>query len=375
MTKCLKLIIIFIIALALDTRLSWAANDVENRLFGSSSSSKGNPLIPKISKTSPKNKQNITPNIESTPKKPKTETKPAKASDSNLPQPRPSKTSKPKKEEESLTEKIKQAEEDLEDKAVEKTNSWIKDTWVEDLSHTISEQSAKTKDDSQLAVGSVSLEQLTHENRNINPVTGKERSNAAVFDISGIMLRMPLTQAQTILTNRGFKLMSQKFEIPNFIKWRYEEKCRNSGIIGYERINNCVIKAAKDTNHHFVESCRFIKLDSREEINIWLTSNFTNNKIYRITYSTGITNINRGSGQKIKYLHDIKTYEFWRRINQKYGPPDNKSEISWGMGSGKPYLRATTGKLLLEDPMLQQLDYDRMVREDAKIINSNLYNF
>ena len=374
MIKYTKLLTILIIALALDIKPSWAANDVENRLFGSSSSSQGNPLIPKISKSTPKNKQNIAPDIKTTSKKTKTENTSAKISDSNLPKSQQTKTLEPKKSKESLTEKIKQAEENLEDKAAQKTNSWIKDTWVEGLSHTIIEQSSKNKDDSKFSVGSVSLEQLTNENR-INPVTGKLRSNASTFDISGVMLRMPLAQAQNILVNRGFKLISQKFEIPNFIKWRYEEKCRNSGVIGYERINSCVVKAAKDTNHHFVESCRFIKNDSKEEINIWLTSNFTNNKVYRITYSTGMTNINRGSGQKIKYLHDIKTYEFWRRINQKYGPPDNKSEISWGMGSGKPYLRAITGKLLLEDPSLQQLDYDRMVREDANIINSNLYNF
>ncbi len=375
MNRCFRLIVLLIIVFAIDTKLSMAASDMEKSLFGSSDSSKSNPLIPKISKYPTDNKQKNTTQPKSTAPKTAKTSAPATDTSSNLPpKTKTAKATKPKTDE-SLTEKIKQAEENIEDKATEKANSWIKDTWVEDLSHTITDQAKKTQNDTHSSDDSVSLEQLTRENRSINPATGKPRSNAAVFDISGVMLRMPLLQAQTILTNRGFKLVSQKFEIPNFIKWRYEEKCRNSGIIGYERINSCVVKAARDTNHYFVESAKFIKNDSREEINIWLTSNFTNNKVYRITYSTGITNINRGSGQKIKYLHDIKTYEFWRRINQKYGPPDNKAEISWGMGSGKPYLRAITGKLLLEDPMLQQLDYDRMVREDANIINSNMYNF
>ena len=30
---------------------------------------------------------------------------------------------------------------------------------------------------------------------------------------------------------------------------------------------------------------------------------------------------------------------------------------------------------MLEDPMLRELDYTRMSREDAKFMNTNLYNF
>ena len=268
-----------------------------------------------------------------------------------------------------LTDKIKQADEEISYDENSSQGSFIKDTWIEKLGSSISSKAEDSSDNIEIGSTRASLESLTMENR------GNNRSNASVFDISGVMLRMSLSQAEAALLKRGFKLVSQKFEIPNFIKWRYEENCRNAGVVGYERLNNCVVKAAKETKHQYIESCKYVKLDSKEEINIWLTSNFTNNKIYKITYSTGITNINRGSGQKIQYLHNIKTYEFWRRINQKYGVPDNKTEVIWGMGNNKPYMKATTGKLLLEDPMLRELDYTRMSREDAKFMNTNLYNF
>ncbi|MBR1601355.1 MAG: hypothetical protein IJ677_07230, partial [Alphaproteobacteria bacterium] len=63
------------------------------------------------------------------------------------------------------------------------------------------------------------------------------------------------------------------------------------------------------------------------------------------------------------------------KINQKYGAPDNKEEITWGLGENKPSLKAATGKLILDDPMLVELDYTRMSREDQKFMNTAVYTF
>nr|QIM10331.1 hypothetical protein PlAlph_0850 [uncultured Alphaproteobacteria bacterium] len=341
-----------------------ASGDIDSMLFGPAkkitASPKNNPLIPHLS--TPEQDGTAAPK-NTTPQK--AEKKVQEEKTDELPQIgiTPQKKAKNSK---SLTEEIKEIEGDVK----EKKDSVLKDTWVEKLGETLSKSSSeKGKNAEDEDEGSDSLESLTRGNRK------NGRSNASVFDISGVMLRMSLNQAEAAVLKRGYKKVSQKLEIPNFIKWRYEEQCRNSGVVGYERLNSCVVKAAKDTNHQYVESSKYVKYDSQEEINIWLTSNFTNNKIYKITYSTGITNINRGSGQKIQYLRNIKTYEFWRRINQKYGTPDNKTEVLWGLGGNKPYMKASTGRLMLEDPMLRELDYTRMSREDAKFMNTGLYNF
>lgn len=334
---------------------AWATNDIDSMLFAPakkiSAAGKKSPLIPHITKdqTAPAPKKNT-----------KNKTKAVKQ-DEALPE---VDDAPKKKKAQSLTEKFEEAEEKIKDKK----DSIIKDTWVEKLSTSIKEKT-ESNEEIKSDGDSASLESLTRAS------TKSGRSNASVFDVSGVMLRMSLSQAESALLKRGYKMVSKKFEIPNFIKWRYEEQCRNSGVVGYERLNSCVVKAAQETNHQYTESAKFAKYDSQEEVNIWLTSNFTNNKVYKITYSTGITKVNRGSGQKIQYLHNIKTYEFWRRINQKYGAPDNKTEVLWGLGGNKPYMRAATGRLMLEDPMLRELDYTRMSREDAKFMNTNLYNF
>lgn len=201
-----------------------------------------------------------------------------------------------------------------------------------------------------------------------------KRSNAAVFDISGVMLRMSYKQAEDALFKRGYKKSMQKMDVPNFIRWRNEEKCRNQGVIGYERIENCVIRLAQKEHYQFISEALFNKFDTKETVKIYLTSTFTNNKIYRITYRSEAANLT-GNSQKSVYLRNIKVYDFWKKINQKYGVPDNKDDVIWGLGGNKPYMRAATGFLVLEDNMLRELDYTRMSREDQRFLNTDVYTF
>ncbi len=281
------------------------------------------------------------------------------------PAPQTAKTGAAKaKPQKSLTQTIKETAGEDDDES----SSPLSGTWVEKLATTSFSSDDTTADRKE--TGSINLEKMVSSSKN-----GNRRSNASVFDISGLMLRMNLPQAEATMAKRGFKRISQKFEIPNFIKWRYEEQCRNAGVVGYERLASCVVKAAKENKHQYVESERFVKYDTQEEISINLTSNFTNNKIYKIVYQSMSTRTMRGSSQKTQYLRDIKIYDFWRKINQKYGVPDNKEDVIWGMGGNKPYMKASTGFLLLEDPMLKELDFTRMSREDQKYMNTNLYNF
>ena len=206
------------------------------------------------------------------------------------------------------------------------------------------------------------------------PVKTIKRSNASVFDISGIMLRMDLPQVMEAMQKRGYRKTSEHMEIPNFIRWRYEEQCRNNGIVGYERIGNCVYLMAKNNNYQYVQQTSFSNFQTKENIDVFFTSNFTGNKVYRVMYQTQAANV-VGSGAKAEYLRNIKVFDFWKKISQKYGTPDNKEQITWGLGDKKPILKAQTGRLVLEDPMLLELDYTRMSREDQKFMNTAVYTF
>ena len=213
----------------------------------------------------------------------------------------------------------------------------------------------------------------------INPnmqkeLTPKRRSNASVFDVSGVMLRMNVKQADEALSKRGYKKTAEKYEIPNFIRWRFEEICRGQGVVGYERLEGCVVQMSKKNNYVYVQHQNYNNFRTQESIELFYTSNFTGNKVHRIEYRSEAANI-KGNSAKANYLRNIKIYDFWKQINQKYGVPDNQEQVTWGLGENKPYLQASTGYLLLTDPMLVELDYTRMSREDQKFMNTGYYTF
>ncbi len=201
-----------------------------------------------------------------------------------------------------------------------------------------------------------------------------KRSNASVFDIAGVMLHMNRQQAEDAISKHGYRRISADLRIPNFIRWRYEEMCRNKNVTGYERINSCVVKLAQKNNYQYVERLTFNNFQTKEIVRVKFTSNFTGNKAYVIEYKSIAADV-KGSGAKAKYLRNIKILEFWKKISQKYGAPDNKEQVTWGLGFNKPSLHAETGYLILQDPILLNLDHARMAREDQKFIHSAVYTF
>ena len=130
------------------------------------------------------------------------------------PAPQTAKTGAAKaKPQKSLTQTIKETAGEDDDES----SSPLSGTWVEKLATTSFSSDDTTADRKE--TGSINLEKMVSSSKN-----GNRRSNASVFDISGLMLRMNLPQAEATMAKRGFKRISQKFEIPNFIKWRYEEQ-------------------------------------------------------------------------------------------------------------------------------------------------------
>lgn len=257
----------------------------------------------------------------------------------------------------SLTEFVQNAEGTTTENSATDAAEGEGGTWINNLVTTVAEK------------GSAVIASASNQNQALI-----HRSNASVFDISGIMLRMNRRQTAQAMQKRGYQKTYEHLEIPNFIRWRYEELCRNQGVVGFERIGNCVVKMAKQNNYQYVQHEKYANFHTKEEIEVFYTSNFTGNKVHRIMYHTEAANVT-GSGAKATYLQNLKVFEFWKKINQKYGVPDNKEQVIWGLGENKPYLQAATGRLILTDPMLLELDYTRMSREDQKFMNTAVYTF
>lgn len=212
------------------------------------------------------------------------------------------------------------------------------------------------------------------EKARIERVLQNRKSNAANFDISGIKLRMSPNEAETIMNQQGYKKILERMEVPNFIKWRSEELCRQHGVIGFERLNACALTVARENGYQFVEYQVYNRYITKESIEIYYTSTFTDNLAHYIFYKSDVP-FSDSKASKNVYLNNIKVFDFWRRIDLKYGKPDNETEVKWGLGGKKPYMKAGTGRLELSDPLLKDLDTARMLNEDTRFANTQYYTF
>jgi len=250
---------------------------------------------------------------------------------------------------------------DTEDK---KAGSAKRETWLESLISKGTGELFKFQD----------KKTQQEEKKRIEKVLQKRRSNAANFDISGIKLRMGPEEINKILTAQGYRRISQEIRIPNFIKWRSEELCRIHGIVGFERLQACARRVAQANGFEYVAYEIYNRYATRETLDVFYTSTFTDNLSHRILYKSNVPISTSKASQNI-YINNLKIYDFWRRIDMRYGKPDNASEVKWGLGGKKPYLKAATGRLELVDPLLHDLDISRMLNEDSRLANTPYYTF
>ncbi len=262
---------------------------------------------------------------------------------------------------ESLTDNLSKSEKKKETQNTEseESESWLKSLISKGTSEIFNEQNEKEKE---------------ADAKRIEHVLQNRRSNAAYFDISNVKLRMSPKEIEDTLTAQGYRKIQEKLEIPNFIKWRSEELCRLHGVIGFERLNACATMVAKENGFQFIEHQTYNRYITRESIEVYFTSTFTDNLAHRIFYKSSIP-FNDSKASKNIYLNNIKIFDFWRRVDLKYGKPDNETEVKWGLGGKKPYLRASTGQLELADPLLKDLDTARMLNEDTRFANTQYYTF
>ena len=239
-----------------------------------------------------------------------------------------------------------------------------RETWLESLITQGANELFKSRD----------VESEKKENERLEKVLKNRRSNAALFDISQVKLRMPPAEVEEILKKQGYLRVSQEFRIPNFIRWRAEELCRIHGVVGFERLKACARDVAQTNGFEYIAFEVYKRHSTRETISVLYTSNFTNNLAHHIYYESDLP-MSVSKASQYVYINNLKIYDFWRRIDMRYGKPDNTSEVKWGLGGKKPFLKAATGRLELSDPLLKELDASRMLNEDARLTNTPYYSF
>jgi hypothetical protein len=150
--------------------------------------------------------------------------------------------------------------------------------------------------------------------------------------------------------------------------------CRIHGVVGFERLKVCAHALDKENGFEYISHETYNRYTTRETLDILYTSTFTDNLSHEIHYKSDLPLFASKASQHV-YINNLKIYDFWKQVDAKYGPPDNATEVKWGLGGKKPYMTASTGNLDLIDPILKNLDISRMMHEDTTISNMPYYNF
>ena len=199
-------------------------------------------------------------------------------------------------------------------------------------------------------------------------------TNAAVFDIAGIMLKMNTSKVKEIAKKNGFALSKLNKKIPQFLEWKYDAQCKARGVVGFENVAMCILERAKQSKKHYINMMEFNKYTAKETLKVYFTSLYTKNRVYKIEYSS-IGDVSLGSSSKSVYQRHDRIRNFWVRIYKKYGAPDDEREMLWSEGYGKPYLKAASGKIVLEYPDMSYKDSVKMLDVDRRMLDANIFTF
>jgi hypothetical protein len=112
-----------------------------------------------------------------------------------------------------------------------------------------------------------------------------------------------------------------------------------------------------------------------EKINLFFTSNATDNLVYKIEYKNDADDV-PGRNQKFADQRDKKMLAFWKTVVKKYGMP-NSGNDQWIMSTNAyaPKMTAYAGALVLVDENQHVEDENKSVQQSRDNFRAKPYAF
>ena len=185
--------------------------------------------------------------------------------------------------------------------------------------------------------------------------------NVNDFDIAGIMLGMSFEDVYNLYhaQNNLYALRKKNslvYTIPQDWKYNLDYECRQSGIIQPEKLENCIRNLAKNRGLLYVSEMHLERKKTGETIDVYLTSNATDNVVYRVVYNNDVDKL-EGSNPKFADQREKKILAFWKNVIKKYGAP-NSGQDTWisSTNAYSPKMIAYYGSLELIDEGKHAMD-------------------
>jgi len=213
--------------------------------------------------------------------------------------------------------------------------------------------------------------------KEVEVVEEPEAPLVQAFDIAGITLGATHKYVmEDWLTETEYKLMKSETKIPDYFEYNYNYECRRAGNKTPMAIETCIKMYAGKNKKEYVHQMNLKRLKTGEEIEIYFTSNETENVVYKIKYKNDVNEL-EGIGVAYQYQKQEKIRNFWAATLEKYGQPNLGQQV-WASDptdEKKPVLRAYYGQLVLEHLELFESDIAKSQTEAQLKFKTKKYSF
>ena len=215
---------------------------------------------------------------------------------------------------------------------------------------------------------------------NVSLNDGATVANVGGFDIAGIMLGMTFEDVYN-LYHEGNNLYAPRkrnslvYTIPQDWKYNLDYECRQSGVVQPSKLDKCVRGLARSRGLLYVSEIHLERAKTGETIDVYLTSNATDNVVYRVMYKNDADDT-ECQNQKCDDQREKKILAFWKTVIKKYGAP-NSGQDTW-ITSTNPYdpkMVAYYGALELMDDGRRAMDAAQAAQQSRENFRAKPYAF
>lgn len=227
-------------------------------------------------------------------------------------------------------------------------------------------------DPSDINIGNVSL------NSGARPIDVQQ------FDIAGAMLGMNYEEINNLFFENSSLYAPRKnnsviYKINKDWEYNLDYECRQNNIFVPEKLERCIRSLAMNRGLLYVSEIHLEREYTGETIDIYLTSNASDNVVWKIVYKNDANDMDGMDGENSQTFanqREKKILAFWQGVLDKYGVP-NSDEDKWisSENAYDPMMRAYYGQLELMDYGLNVSDAAKNIQDARKNFQAKPYAF
>ena len=200
------------------------------------------------------------------------------------------------------------------------------------------------------------------------------------FDIAGIMLGMSYDEVNNLFFNgSGLYAPRKKDSVIYTInkEWKYnlDYECRQNNIFVPAQLEKCINSLAQKRGLLYVSEIHLERAFTGETIDVYFTSNATDNVVWKIVYNNDADQMD-GESEKFANQREKKIMAFWQGTVDKYGIP-NSDEDKWisSENAYDPMMQAFYGQLILSDNGINAIDSSENIQKARENFQAKPYAF